>query len=366
MPRLKFMIVLIIVIASCKQLHSQQVQITKEQLVALTPLWKGERFPDGRPKVPDDILKRMKSVSVEEAWAVMKNAGYGYQVAEDWQVINPDSVLVGRAVTATFMPGRPDVWQAIDSFGKKQGRRSQNVWAVELLVKGDVYVADQFGAHRNGPTIGDNVGNAIYARTGNGIVYDGALRDVEGLKEIGGFTSFYTSYDPSYHNPGVGQSRDLTTMIVGINQPTRIRTVTVMPGDVVGENHYLAYGFRRMLEIGGVDIIMPDLQKCGGLGEGQRIANLANLYYTPFAPHMVASFLGAMASAHVCASVPNFLILEWQSYFHTDPMFKDIIKYDGEWVKDSFITLSEKPGIGVEINEEGMKKYAIPGIPFFE
>src|SRR6187455_2764728 len=229
MPRLKFMIVLIIVIASCKQLHSQQVQITKEQLVALTPLWKGERFPDGRPKVPDDILKRMKSVSVEEAWAVMKNAGYGYQVAEDWQLINPDSVLVGRAVTATFMPGRPDVWQAIDSLGRKQGRRAQNVWAVEMLVKGDVYVADQFGAKRNGPTIGDNVGNAIYARTGNGIVYDGALRDVEGLKEIGGFTSYYTSYDPSYHNP----PGDLNTMIIGINQPTRIRTVTVMAGVVV-------------------------------------------------------------------------------------------------------------------------------------
>ena len=133
-----------------------------------------------------------------------------------------------------------------------------------------------------------------------------------------------------------------------------------------GENHYLAHGFRRLLEIGAVDIVMPDLQKAGGLGEGQRIANLANLYYTPFAPHMVASFLGAMASAHVCASVPNFLILEWQSYFHTDPMFKDIVKYEGEWVKNSFITLSEKPGIGVEINEEGMKKYAIAGIPFFE
>jgi galactonate dehydratase len=132
-----------------------------------------------------------------------------------------------------------------------------------------------------------------------------------------------------------------------------------------GENHYLAHGFRRMLEIGAVDIVMPDLQKAGGLGEGQRIANLANLYYTPFAPHMVASFLGAMASAHVCASVPNFLILEWQSYFHTDAMFKEIITYDGEWVKNSFITLSEKPGIGVEINEEGMKKYALPGVPFF-
>ena len=235
MKKIKWILILSLLMI-VQQSKSQQVQISKEQLIALTPLWTGERFSDGRPKVPDDIIKRMKSVSVEEAWAVMKNAGYGYQVAEDWETINPDSVLVGRAVTATFMPGRPDVWKAIDSAGKKEGRRAQNVWAVELLVKGDVYVADQFGAHRNGPTIGDNVGNAIYARTGNGIVYDGALRDVEGLKEIGGFTSFYTSYDPSYHNPQVdrnGKNGDLTTMIVGINQPTRIRTVTVMPGDVV-------------------------------------------------------------------------------------------------------------------------------------
>lgn len=221
--------------AVCTVLPSsgQQVQISKEELIALTQEWKGERFPDGRPKVPDDIIRRMRSVSVEEAWATMSNAGYRYQIAEGWELINPDSVLVGRAVTVTFMPGRPDVWKVIDSAGKKEGRRAQNVWAVEILQKGDVYVADQFGAKRNGPTIGDNVGNAIYAKTGNGIVYDGALRDVEGLKEIGGFTSFYTSYDPSYHNPGLGPNRDLTTMIVGINRPTRIRTVTVMPGDVV-------------------------------------------------------------------------------------------------------------------------------------
>ncbi|HTL10594.1 MAG TPA: hypothetical protein VL307_20110, partial [Chitinophagaceae bacterium] len=162
-----------VLLVSGIQLQAQYVQITKEQLVALTPEWKGERFPDGRPKVSDNILKRMKSVSVEEAWAVMKNAGYGYQVAEGWLMINPDSVLVGRAVTATFMPARPDVWKAIDSAGKKAGKRGQNTWAVDLLVKGDVYVADQFGAHKNGPTIGDNVGNAIYARSGNGIVYDG-------------------------------------------------------------------------------------------------------------------------------------------------------------------------------------------------
>ncbi|WP_121357417.1 RraA family protein [Flavisolibacter nicotianae] len=208
---------------------SKSQQISKDELIFLTAEWKGERFADGRPKVPDNLLQRMKAVSVEEAWAVMKNAGYGYQVAEGWQQINPDSVLVGRAVTATFMPARPDVWKAIDDRGKKAGKRGQNTWAVDLLVKGDVYVADQFGAHKNGPTIGDNVGNAIYAKSGNGIVYDGALRDIEGLKEIGGFTSFYTSYDPSYHNP----PGDLNTMIVGINQPTRIRSVTVLPGDVV-------------------------------------------------------------------------------------------------------------------------------------
>ncbi len=134
-----------------------------------------------------------------------------------------------------------------------------------------------------------------------------------------------------------------------------------------GENIYLAYGFKRLLEIGGVDAVMPDLQKAGGLGEGQRIANLANLYYIPFAPHMVASFLGAMACAHVCVTVPNFLIMEWQSYFHTNPMYKEIVTFDeGDWVQDSFIKVSNKPGIGVDINEEAMKKYAVQGVPFFE
>ena len=218
-----------LLLALFSNLNAAAQQISKEELIFLTPEWKGERFEDGRPKVPDNILDRMKKVSIEEAWAVLKNAGYGYQVAENWELINPDSVLVGRAVTATFMPARPDVWKAIDDRGKKQGKKGQNTWPVDLLVKRDVYVADQFGAHRNGPTIGDNVGNAIYAKTGNGIVYDGAVRDLRGLKEIGGFTSFITSYDPSYHNP----QGDLNTMIIGINQPTKIRQVTVMPGDVV-------------------------------------------------------------------------------------------------------------------------------------
>ena len=132
-----------------------------------------------------------------------------------------------------------------------------------------------------------------------------------------------------------------------------------------GENVYLTYGFRPYLEKGGMDIVMPDLQKCGGLGEGQRIANMANTYYIPFSPHMVASFLGAMASAHVCASVPNFHLLEWQSYFETDEMYKNMVIYDeSDWVKDGFLTVSNKPGIGVDLNIEYMKGRVRGDVPF--
>ena len=210
---------------------AQAQQIPKEELLFLTPDWKGERYKDGRPKVPDALIKRMKLVTHEEAWSVMKGEGYKYQYAEGWQVINPDSVLVGRALTATFMPGRPDIYRVTDEKGhKKDGRvKSQNAWPIDMLVKGDVYVVDQFGAHLDGPTIGDNLGNSIYAKTGNGIVYEGALRDIAGLKEIGSFTSFYRSYHPSHHNP----QGDLNTTLVGINRPTRIGGVLVMPGDIV-------------------------------------------------------------------------------------------------------------------------------------
>lgn len=209
---------------------SAQQQFSKEELIYLTPEWKGERFPDGRPKVPDDIIKRMKDVSMEEAWATMGVRDYGYQIAENWPIIiNPDSVLVGRAFTTTFMPYRRDVWKAIDDRGKKAGLKGQNVWGVEQLQKGDVYVADQFGIHKNGPTIGDRVAADIYRRTGTGIVYDGAVRDLEGLKDFGGFTSYISSYTPTFHN-GNG---DMNTMIMSVNGPTRIRQVTVMPGDVV-------------------------------------------------------------------------------------------------------------------------------------
>jgi len=208
-------------------------QISKDELIFLTPEWKGERFADGRPKVSDEILQRMKLVTLEEAWAVLKGANFNHQYADEWMCINPDSVLVGRAVTAVFMPGRPDVHRVIDEKGHtKDGRvKSQNSWPIDLLVKGDVYVVDQFGAHVDGPTIGDNLGNSIFTKTGNGIVYNGAIRDISGLKEIGSFTSFFRSYHPSHHlnNP----EGALNTTLVGINTPTRIGDAMVIPGDVV-------------------------------------------------------------------------------------------------------------------------------------
>ncbi len=208
-------------------------QISKEEMLFLTPLWKGERFADGRPKASDALLQRLKSVTLEEAWAVLKNENFKHNYEDGWQTINPDSVLVGRALTATFMPGRPDIQRVIDDRGHtKDGRiKSQNSWPIDMLVKGDVYVVDQFGAHEDGPTIGDNLGNSIYAKSGNGIVYNGAVRDINGLKELGRFTSFFRTYHPSHHlnNP----DGELNTTLVGINTPTRIGKATVLPGDVV-------------------------------------------------------------------------------------------------------------------------------------
>lgn len=206
-------------------------QISREELIFLTPEWQGERFEDGRPHVPDDILERMKLVTLEEAWAVLRGEGFKHQYEGGWMTINPDSVLVGRAVTATFVPGRPDIHRVIDERGHDEDHRSggQNTWAIDLLEPRDVYVVNQFGAQIDGPTIGDNLGNSIYAKSGNGIVYDGAIRDINGLKEIGGFTSYFRSYHPSHHNP----PGDLNTTLVAINHPTRIGMATVMPGDVV-------------------------------------------------------------------------------------------------------------------------------------
>lgn len=216
-------------------IFSQQLSV--EELIFLTPEWEGERFDDGRPKVSDDILERMKMVTLEEAWATCRGAGYNYQYEGDWKLVHPEGVLVGRALTATFFPGRPDIHKVIQKRGNEQGRiLAPNSWVIDMLQPGDVYVVDHHDAEIDGPTVGDNLANSIFARSGNGFIYDGPIRDVNGMKEIEGFTAYYKTYHPSHHFGSIGPSgmaMRLNTTLVGINTPTRIGAATVMPGDVV-------------------------------------------------------------------------------------------------------------------------------------
>jgi regulator of RNase E activity RraA len=209
--------------------------LTKQQLVEYTPDWKGERFPDGRPKVPDTILDRMKTVTLEEAWAVVTGAGFSHQYDDNWVSIHPEKILVGRALTSQWLPGRPDILRVIEAKGRQEGRvGGTNAWPVDMLQPGDVYVCDHFGLKQDGPSIGDNVGNAIYVRSHNGIVYDGAVRDINGLKELDDFVAFVRYYDPSHHFGRIGdEGRPLNSTMVAINGPTRIGHAAVMPGDVV-------------------------------------------------------------------------------------------------------------------------------------
>ncbi len=190
-----------------------------------TATWQGPRLPDGRPKVSDDILQRMKNVSIEEAWATIRNEGYHNQFEGNWQILHQDVPVVGRALTAQYMPARPDVKKMIDDQGKAEGRvGGSNSWPIDMLQKGDVYVADGFGKIVDGTLIGDNLGNSIYAKSGNGVVFDGAVRDIEGLGEIEGFNAFVRGWDPSFIQE---------MMLTGINVPIRIGRAICLPGDVV-------------------------------------------------------------------------------------------------------------------------------------
>ena len=208
--------------------------LSREHLIQYTPDWKGERFADGRPKVPDAILDRMKNVTLEEAWAVVSATGFSHQFDDRWLSIHPDKVLVGRALTSQWLPGRPDVLRVIEASGRVQGRiGGTNAWPVDMLQPRDVYVSDHFGLKQDGASVGDNVGSAIYARTGNGIVYDDAVRDINGLRQLEHFTSFVRSYDPSHHIGNASAGARLNSTMIGINVPIRVGGAFVMPGDVV-------------------------------------------------------------------------------------------------------------------------------------
>jgi regulator of RNase E activity RraA len=200
---------------------------SREQRLDFTRAWKGERFEDGRPKVPDTVLERLSTVSAEQAWEVLRGAGYLHQFESGWVQFNPTSKrMVGRVVTAVFMPLRPDVNEVINEHAQKEKRvaRGQNSWVIDTLLPGDVLVVDLFGKIADGTFMGDNLATSIFTKSKNGVVVHGSIRDVSGIQEIKGFTGFVRGYHPSF-------LKDTTLM--GINVPVRIGDVTVMPGDVV-------------------------------------------------------------------------------------------------------------------------------------
>jgi len=208
---------------------AQLGMFTKEQRTEITREWKGERFPDGRPRVSDEVLERLRHATAEEAWGTLRAAGYRLQFEGGWKTVNvkgTEDRLVGRVVTAQFLPLRPDFNNMINDHAKQENRvgRGQNSWVIDTLTKGDVLVVDLYGKIKDGTIIGDNLGTSIMTKTGTGLVVNGAVRDVSGISEIAGFKVFARDFHPS----AIAE-----TTLAGWNIPIRLGEVTVLPGDIV-------------------------------------------------------------------------------------------------------------------------------------
>jgi regulator of RNase E activity RraA len=198
--------------------------ISRDELIFLTSEWQGQRFADGRPKIPDDLLERARHIMIDDAWTVLKNEGYLNQYEGGWKTVN-DSTMTGRAVTAMYMPSRPDIEKNIKTRGAKQGRKGNtNSWPIDVLTKGDLYVADAFGKISGGPIMGATLANSIYSKSGNGVVFDGASRDLQDIKNINGFNAFVRDFHPSFTEEMV---------LMGLNTAIRIGNAIVLPGDLV-------------------------------------------------------------------------------------------------------------------------------------
>ncbi|MGH9469383.1 MAG: RraA family protein, partial [Terriglobia bacterium] len=204
---------------------------SKQQIIDFTPAWHGERFPDGRPKVPDSVLQRLKNATAEEAWEVLLRAGYRNQFEAGWHVVNPSGQrLIGRVVTAVFMPYRPDVDSVIRANGTKEGNttRGENSWIINTLQPGDVMVVNLFGKIQDGTIIGSNLGTSVATKERSalpidGLIVDGSIRDTAEIHDIKGFEVFCRGTDPSALR---------NVMLMGINVPIRMGQATVMPGDI--------------------------------------------------------------------------------------------------------------------------------------
>ncbi len=203
------------------------IQPTPEQLEALTPLNPFERFPDGRPRVPDEILDRLLDATTEQAWKTLHDQGYRFQFEGGWRETHPGRVTVGRAVTAQFLPFRPDFHAVVQQTGLSEGRSAsggQNSWVIQALQQRDVMVVDIFGKVEDGTVIGDNLGTAVKVRTGAGAVIDGGIRDYQGLALLEDVNFYFRGMDPT-------AIADVT--LAGMNIPVRLGRATVLPGDVI-------------------------------------------------------------------------------------------------------------------------------------
>jgi len=211
---------------------SQLVKWNPEDIKLLTKSWEGERSPDGRPKVPDAHLERLKKVTIENAWEFLKAKGYENQFENfsgtnenSWVIIHPEQAMIGRVVTAQFMPMRFDFDDYLQEVGKKQNiKKVDNTFPVDILTEGDVYVADAYGKIADGTLMGDAVGGTVFKNSKRGVILNGSVRKLEALAEIEGFNAWIRGFDPS----------SITGMVCSsVNSPIRIGRVTVLPGDVV-------------------------------------------------------------------------------------------------------------------------------------
>lgn len=228
----KTILLFLAIILSSFFVQAQRVGSTPEYIKSLTSQWEGDRFPDGRPHVPDLVLERLEHATLEQVWGYLSMRGYRNQVAMDWIKLNPGVTMVGRVVTTQFMPARPDLDSLVKAQGKAEGRSQSggiNIWPIDVLMKGDVYVADGYGKVKDGTLIGSSLGNAIYSKTGKGVIFDGSVRDMQELKDTEGFNAWIKGHDPSY-------IKDMTP--ISINAPIRIGEATVFPGDIVFANDY--------------------------------------------------------------------------------------------------------------------------------
>ena len=228
----KKLIILSLLFCSSFLGYAQRIGSTPEYVKEMTALWTGERSADGRPLVSDLLLERLQFNTLEQIWGFLGNKGYRNQLEKNWVILKTGKTMVGRVVTAQFMPSRPDLDTLIRVQGRKEGRSQRggfNIWPIDILTKGDVYVADGFGKVKDGTLIGSSLGNSVYAKTGNGVVFNGAIRDMQELRDTEGFNAWVKGHDPSY-------IKDLTP--TSINAPIRVGEVTVLPGDIVFANDY--------------------------------------------------------------------------------------------------------------------------------